>query len=168
MFPTIAGTTREAPNPALERMTAGAVIRGLDVVGSGHRSAWSLDQDTDDLLASERIRLRGVSLEHRLAVGLARCRQFQLSGVRGVVFAVPEARVGDVFAQPWLAGAHCSRQHVSHQAGFSGDDSEVFVDVLHLCVEASGRQVSQSLYVHNGLTSQWSEPPFAPVVFSGA
>ena len=42
------------------------------------RELWSLDQDTDDILASERIRLRGVSHEHRLAVVRARPASFGL------------------------------------------------------------------------------------------
>jgi len=125
-----------------------------------------LDHYAYDLFASEWIRLFRVSLEHRLAVGLAWRREFGFSGVRRVVFAIPEARVGDMLSQPRLAGPHCTRKHVSHQPGFSGDYSEVFVDVANLRVESASRQVSQSLYVHNGLTSQWSEPPFAPVVLS--
>lgn len=102
----------------------------------------ALDHYAYDLFASERIRMGRISLEHRLAVGITWSRQFGFSSVRRVVFAVPEARVGDVFAQPRFEGAHCSRQHVSHQPFLAGDYSEVFVDVSHLRVETACSQVS--------------------------
>ena len=37
---SVSRVQRRTPNHALERMTASPVIRRLDVLGSGHRSAW--------------------------------------------------------------------------------------------------------------------------------
>lgn len=83
-----------------------------------------------------------IAFKHCLAIGFVRRRKFGFSGVGRVVFAVPETRVGDVLSQPWLAGPHYTRQHVSHQSGFACDDFEVFVDVAHFGMKAAGGQVS--------------------------